>query len=50
MSRDPSAYPDPFNFVPERYLDPDTRDPSRLQFGFGRRYVTLQRTLKVFMH
>ena len=45
MSRDPSAYPDPEVFLPERFMDNGSpiaaaQDPSRLQFGFGRRCVT----------
>ena len=50
MLRDPTAYPDPLNFVPDRYLDPDTRDPSRLQFGYGRRYVILLQLSMAFMY
>ncbi|KAL7277362.1 hypothetical protein ACG7TL_009222 [Trametes sanguinea] len=43
MSREPAAYPDPDQFIPERFLNHDnnreqsTRDPERFQFGFGRR-------------
>ena len=41
MSRDETMYPDPEDFVPERFLDTfngDVADP-RNYFGFGRRYV-----------
>ncbi|KAI0367633.1 O-methylsterigmatocystin oxidoreductase [Pilatotrama ljubarskyi] len=46
MSQDPTAYPEPEKFRPERFLKdgqvelevgPDTRDPEKFQFGFGRR-------------
>jgi len=38
MVRDKEVYgPDPEVFRPERHLDPNTRDPSQIVFGFGRR-------------
>ncbi|KAI0714200.1 cytochrome P450 [Cerioporus squamosus] len=42
MARDPILYPDPHNFVPERFikdgrLELDGRDPAGYTFGFGRR-------------
>jgi len=41
MSRDPVRYPDPEEFVPERFLDADGMltddDPAQYIFGFGRR-------------
>ena len=44
MSRDPTAYPDPDKFMPERFIkdgaiDPIGRDPLKYQLGFGRRCV-----------
>ena len=44
MSRDPAAYPDPDNFMPERFIkdgaiDPTVRGPLKYQLGFGRRCV-----------
>ena len=40
MSRDPTVYPDPDKFIPERFLDTGAgvRSPDSYQFGFGRRY------------
>ncbi|KAJ8472750.1 hypothetical protein ONZ51_g8304 [Trametes cubensis] len=42
MSRDPTQYPDPETFNPDRFLkngqlNPDVRDPASYVFGFGRR-------------
>ncbi|KAI0740352.1 cytochrome P450 98A3 [Earliella scabrosa] len=43
ISRDPETYPDPENFVPERFLDKNgqldvnDKDPADFIFGFGRR-------------
>ncbi|KAJ7923381.1 cytochrome P450 [Mycena leptocephala] len=42
MTHDESDYPDPLNFIPERFLKDgklnlDVRDPLSLVFGFGRR-------------
>ena len=45
MLYDEDVYSDPFNFVPERFLDdegqldPSVRQPEDIAFGFGRRYV-----------
>ncbi|TFK92448.1 cytochrome P450 [Polyporus arcularius HHB13444] len=43
MARDPALYPDPDNFVPERFIKDgrfefDGRDPAEYAFGFGRRF------------
>ena len=45
MLHDENIYPDPFEFKPERFIDPETgkldyshaRDPMHACFGFGRR-------------
>ncbi|KAI0749864.1 cytochrome P450 98A3 [Daedaleopsis nitida] len=43
ISRDTETYPDPENFLPERFLDTDGhldvegKDPASFMFGFGRR-------------
>lgn len=45
ITHDPTMYPDPLAFKPERYIAEDgsvdcsTNDPSRYVFGFGRRRV-----------
>ena len=44
ISRDAQMYPDPDNFVPERFLkdgvlNPDVLDPRLYAFGHGRRRV-----------
>lgn len=43
---DPDVFPDPFEFLPERFIrdgkyDAGARDPIDFAFGFGRRYVPL---------
>lgn len=44
-------YPEPFEFIPERFLDPSSKAPQlrkdivdseELLFGFGRRYWSFQ--------
>ena len=41
MTHNASVYPDPFIFLPERFLGPNAQpDPHPYVFGFGRRYVT----------
>ncbi|THH17023.1 hypothetical protein EW146_g3718 [Bondarzewia mesenterica] len=37
LLHDPSIYPDPYEFKPERYLHSGEVDPARIAFGFGRR-------------
>ena len=43
IMRDPELYPQPDDFMPERFLDSagkldvDGRDPADIVFGFGRR-------------
>lgn len=45
MLHNPEDYPEPESFKPERYLDSDGNidprilDPTRMAFGFGRRYI-----------
>jgi cytochrome P450 len=46
MLHNEETYPDPFNFVPERYLkngkiDKSVKNPMDMAFGFGRRFVHL---------
>lgn len=42
MLHNPDDYPNPHEFIPERYIkdgkiDPSVRDPGSITFGFGRR-------------
>ena len=45
MTRDPELFPNPEDFIPERYLEEvdettaKKRDPRSYIFGFGRRFV-----------
>lgn len=45
MSQDPAVYPEPHIFRPERFLESEKganvqRDPARISFGFGRRWIS----------
>ena len=45
MLHNEADYPDPTSFNPERYLkngqlNPSVRDPTLIEFGFGRRYCS----------
>jgi cytochrome P450 len=43
MLHDEVEYPDPFSFLPERWIlkegQKEPRDPAKVAFGFGRRCV-----------
>ena len=47
MLRDPEEYPQPDEFIPERWLPTDGKCPPldvhKIYFGFGRRYVYVSR-------
>ena len=36
---DEAVYPQPDEFIPERFLNEDVPDSMAIAFGFGRRYV-----------
>ena len=45
MLHDESEYPEPFAFLPERWImkagERHPRDPTKVAFGFGRRWVMI---------
>ena len=53
MLHDPTLYPDPDEFKPERFLPTDENgnpkkvqmDPRKIAFGFGRRYVVISENI-----
>lgn len=50
MLNDPSVWPEPRSFKPERFLNklaPDQFDPKEAVFGFGRRLVLRPATLRM---
>jgi hypothetical protein len=47
ISHDPEIYPEPFDFIPERWLDKDgqlTGAEERAAFGFGKRWPSMPQT------
>ena len=55
ISRDPHMYPDPDNFIPERFLkdgmlNTEVFDPRLYVFGHGRRRVDAWAILTIFIY
>lgn len=51
LSRDENVYPDPYDFVPERFLgEKKQQDPREFAFGSGRRQVLPKPLLPLYSY